>query len=90
MKLRYRAQALADLGRIHDFIARSSPRAADDILAKIHTSLSRLKVFPKSGRAGSVEDTRELLVPRLPYIIVYREAGEFIDIIAVFHAAQDR
>ncbi len=90
MKLRYRAQALADLGRIHEFISRSSPRTADDIITRLHNGIGRLKVFPQSGRPGSVSGTRELILARLPYIVVYRLEEDFVDIIAVFHAAQDR
>ncbi len=46
-------------------------------------------MFPLSGRRGSVEGTYELVVPRLPYIAVYRITA-FVEIVAIFHAAQDR
>jgi len=90
MKLRYRAQALADLGRIHEFVSQSSTRAANDVLARLHNGIGRLKMFPQLGRPGSVPGTRELILARLPYIVVYRIADDTIDIIGVFHAAQER
>jgi toxin ParE1/3/4 len=46
-------------------------------------------MFPYSGRQGSVEGTYELVVSRLPYIAVYR-VTDSVEIVAVFHAAQDR
>jgi toxin ParE1/3/4 len=46
-------------------------------------------MFPYSGRRGSVEETYELVVPRLPYIVVYR-VTERVEIVAIFHAAQQR
>jgi toxin ParE1/3/4 len=36
-----------------------------------------------------VEGTRELVVPKLPFIAVYRVKEELVEVIAVFHAAQD-
>lgn len=44
------------------------------------------------GRIGRVEGTREWVVPRLPYIVVYmlREERDELVVIAVFHGAQDR
>ena len=46
-------------------------------------------MFPYSGRKGSVEGTFELIVPNLPFIVVYR-VTEFVEIVAIFHAKQDR
>ena len=48
------------------------------------------KIFPFSGRTGFRPDTRELVVPRLPYIAVYQVLETTVDVIAVFHAAQDK
>jgi toxin ParE1/3/4 len=42
------------------------------------------------GRPGRVAGTRELVVSGTPYIIPYRVAGTYVDILAVFHAAQNR
>ncbi|MBC8048623.1 MAG: type II toxin-antitoxin system RelE/ParE family toxin [Chitinophagales bacterium] len=90
MKIRYRAQALADLGAIHEFIAETNVAAAGRVIDRLHKSLNRLKIFPLSGRAGLVEGTRELIVSGLPYIIVYLPGDEFVDIVAVFHGARSR
>jgi plasmid stabilization system protein ParE len=44
------------------------------------------------ARAGRVEDTRELVVPRLPYVAVYKvdTRNDLLTVVAVFHGAQDR
>jgi len=49
-----------------------------------------LEIFPESGRPGNAPPTREIVVPGLPYIVVYAVAGTDVEIIAVFHAARDR
>ena len=50
----------------------------------------RLAHFPRSGRNGGTPNTREIVVPKLPYIIVYRIKLDCAEIVAVFHAAEDR
>jgi addiction module RelE/StbE family toxin len=90
MILRYRAEALADLRQIQSYIAKDNPAAASAVVARIHQSIERLSLFPHSGRAGTTPETLELVVSGLPYIAVYQVAGEFINVVAVFHAARDR
>ena len=90
MKLYFRRSALRDLEGIHRYISQDNPTAAQTVIARIRAASQRLILFPKSGRSGQVEDTRELVVPGLPYIVVYTVEGEEIDIRAVYHGARDR
>ena len=49
--------------------------------------------FPNMGRKGQLPGTREMVVPGLPYIIVYRiESGdeEALAILGIYHGAQRR
>ena len=89
MKVVYRLEALADLNNHLSYIASDDPSAASRAASRIRLAISRLEMFPYSGRPGVVPDTYELVVPRLPYIAVYR-ITEYVEIVAVFHAAQDR
>jgi plasmid stabilization system protein ParE len=89
MRIVYRLEALADLNDHLTFIARDNPAAARRVGERIREAIGRLEMFPLSGRTGSVAGTYELVVPRLPYIAVYRVTS-FVEIIAIFHAAQDR
>ena len=81
--------ARGDIAAIYDFIARENPAAAQRVASAIERATDRLAMFPHSGRKGAVETTRELVVPRLPYIVVYRVEPDTVEIISVFHAAQD-
>ncbi|MER0239356.1 type II toxin-antitoxin system RelE/ParE family toxin [Fulvimarina sp. MAC8] len=71
MHVRLSSVAEADLDTIFEFIARddevSARRTIDSLLASIYY----LERFPLLGRPGRVEGTRELKVPRIPYLIVY-------------------
>ena len=89
MKIVYRQEALADLDHHLSYIARDKPNAAGQVIDRIRASIQRLEMFPHSGRQGSVEGTYELVIPRLPYIAVYR-VSEHVEVLAIFHAAQER
>jgi toxin ParE1/3/4 len=45
-------------------------------------------MFPFRGRAGEEPDTRELVVPRTAYIVVYRVRESVVEILRVIHGAQ--
>ncbi len=42
------------------------------------------------GRPSRVEGVREMSVRAAPYVIAYQVDGDTIDILAVYHTAQDR
>jgi toxin ParE1/3/4 len=90
MIVRFSSDAKADIQLIFEYIARDNPKIAARVVSDIEISTRRLALFPLSGRSGAVPTTRELVVPRLPYIAVYRVNDETVEIIAVFHAAQDK
>jgi toxin ParE1/3/4 len=89
MIVRFTPSAQADIQSIFDYIAQDNAAAAAGVVAAIETATNRLALFPMSGRAGAVEITRELVIPRQPYIAVYIITDVEVKIIAVFHAAQD-
>ena len=90
MRLRWRLSAVSDLAEIRDFISESDPEAAGAVVDRVLRSVERLESFPNSGRVGRISGTRELVVPGLPYIVVYTTGDNDISIIGVFHGARDR
>jgi toxin ParE1/3/4 len=46
--------------------------------------------FPELGPPGREPGTRELVVLRTDYVIVYRLSGDVIEIAAVWHGKQSR
>ena len=88
MKIVYRLAALQDLKNHRDYIAEFSPGAGTRVSEAIRRSISRLEMFPMSGRAGAVAGTYELIVPGLPYIAVYR-MHDAVEIVAIFHTSTD-
>lgn len=90
MKVLFDERAVEDLEDIYRFIAADDPRTARMVIDRIVASVERLAQFPDMARAGRVEGTREWVVPRLPYIAVYRVSEDRIIVAGVFHGARER
>jgi toxin ParE1/3/4 len=59
------------------------------VVQRIKASVVRLTRFPSSGRTGQVTGTMELVITRLPYIVVYRLSNETVEILRMFHTSQE-
>ncbi len=89
MIVRYTRQAVADLDHAREYIALDNPGAAATIAARIREAVDGLRQFPERGRQGRVAGTRELVVPRTPFVVPYRIVGREIHILAVLHGKRD-
>ena len=88
MKLVWSPFALSDRDAIFSHIEADSPRAAIHVDEQIAAAVRRLIEFPESGRPGRVVGTRELVVPRTPYIAAYVVLPGMVRILRVLHGAQ--
>jgi plasmid stabilization system protein ParE len=77
-----------DLRAVYTFYAARNPAAADRVVGAILNAASGLATFPLLGRQGVVPGTRERIVTRYPYRIVYRFAGDTIEVLRVIHTAR--
>lgn len=82
-------EAVEDLAALRAFIEQDDPAAAQRVaLHIIHNVETLLPANPEMGRAGRVPGTRELVIPRTPFIVPYRLQGGTIQILRVFHGAR--
>lgn len=86
--LRWRHAAFADLEDIFEFVAQDNPIAAAKLASSIHNQAERLRLNPRLGRPGRLAGVRELVVPRVPYIVAYQVRGRRIEILAVVHTSR--
>lgn len=89
MRLVWSESARRDLRAQVFFLAERNPDAARRAQAAIRHAVERLAVYPHRGRPGRREDTRELVVAGLPYVIIYAVADTEVTVLRVLHAAQD-
>ena len=82
-------EAIADLAALRAYIAQDDPAAAQRVaLYIIRIVETLLPNGPEMGRTGRVPGTRELVIPRTPYIVPYRLVGNAIQVLRVFHGAR--
>ncbi len=94
MKLIVSGAALADLDRLHAFLADKNLRAADRAVITLVAAVESLKHFPERGRPAGVHDTRELIVPfgQSNYLVryAYRKGADEVIIFRIWHGRETR
>jgi toxin ParE1/3/4 len=82
-------EAVADLAALRAYIAQGDPAAAQRVALHIVRNVATLLPnSPEMGRPGRIPGTRELVIPRTPYIVPYRLVGNTIQVLRVFHSAR--
>ncbi|MBI3375853.1 MAG: type II toxin-antitoxin system RelE/ParE family toxin [Betaproteobacteria bacterium] len=89
MNLRWTRPALADLVEAQEHIAKDNPSAAHEVAQRVWDAAEGFRAHPEIGRPGHVEGTREWVVRRTPYLIVYRVTNEGVEILHVWHTRRD-
>lgn len=85
----YTGPAKADLDRIRGYLRERNPAAATKLAALIRARIKLLKKQPRMGPAVAERPgARELVVQS--YVLAYRVLDERIEILRVWHGAQDR
>jgi toxin ParE1/3/4 len=90
MRIRWTPAAAVDLQRINDYLKDHHPHYREATIRKVYAAIQSLKEWPQLGRPGREEGTRELLFPPLPYVAVYRVKERSVEVLRIYHGAQDR
>lgn len=89
MAIEWRPLASDDLLAIVEYIAQDNPTAAYEVGAEIHRQVEMLNTQPDIGRSSRVRGFKELVFVGLPYVAPYRIKGKDVEIMRVFHTAQN-
>lgn len=76
------------LGILQYFIDENDTETGQAIVDTLLSSTERLKSFPLSSRQGQIAGTRELVLSKLPYILIYHiPDSDNVEIIRVVHTS---
>jgi addiction module RelE/StbE family toxin len=89
MRIRWTVPAAEDLETIKNYLEKHSPHFAEATVRTIYQRVRSLKTTPYRGRPGHRTGTRELTVTPLPYVVVYAVKAEAVEILHIYHGAQD-
>jgi addiction module RelE/StbE family toxin len=89
MRVLWTRPAADDLRGIARYIRRDNPSAARRVATTIFATGNCLDSMPLRGRPGRIPGTPELVFAGWPYILVYQVTENTVDILRVYHGAQD-
>jgi addiction module RelE/StbE family toxin len=89
VRIQWSSAAVADSKAIAEWIEQDRGiETANRIVRTIYDAVQSLRTMPYRGRYGRLDNTRELVVPRLPYLVVYEIFEERLVVLNVLHGAQ--
>ena len=89
MRVRWTVPAADDLDSIKNYLQQHYPNFAEATVRTIFQRIRSLKTSPNRGRSGHRSGTREMALTPLPYVVVYAVKSEAIEILHIYHGAQD-
>ena len=90
MRVRWTLAAADDLEVSSDYLERHFPSVRQTTIREIYETIATLQSMPHRGRVGREDGKRELVIARLPYIAVYRVKGDSVEILHIYHGAQQQ
>ncbi|HEY5338477.1 MAG TPA: type II toxin-antitoxin system RelE/ParE family toxin [Rhizomicrobium sp.] len=88
MIVRYRAQGLADIDAIFQFLHQHSPSGARSVLGAIYASIHLIGEQPLASLKTDYRDVRVKIVRRYRYKIFFTVSAEAVEILHVRHTAR--
>jgi toxin ParE1/3/4 len=87
VNIEWSSRAERDRSQQIDFIALDNPRAGIEVGDRVVAAVSHLLLSPMLGRARRIAGSRELVIGRSPYIVVYIVQRESLRILCLPHGA---
>lgn len=89
MRIRWTVPAAEDLVSVKNYLQQHYPQFAESTVRTIYGRVQSLKTSPNRGRPGHRAGTSELPLAPLPYVVVYWVRADAIEILHIYHGAQD-
>ncbi len=89
MQINITPKAQQHINSIYDYVlTNTNTTIAKKTLKSIEQSILNLERFSSLGKKMSESNIRKLVVPNLPFIIIYKATSNAISILAVTHTSR--
>jgi toxin ParE1/3/4 len=89
MRLRWTPNAVEDLESIYAYLSKHRPIWAQSTIRLLYDAARSLRTMPDRGRAGKIAGTKELVLDRIPYLVIYQVTGQVVELIHIVHTSQE-
>jgi toxin ParE1/3/4 len=87
LRIEFRPAAVAELQEAIEWYRIRNPKVADRLCRQIEQKLAEVAKSPNHWPLRR-DCTRHILVPRFPYLLIVREVGDAIEVVAVAHTSR--
>ena len=87
--LAFSPRALASLRRTERYLRERNPTAADRVLAEIERACDLLRDQPWMGAPVAGTGLRRVVTRRYRYRVIYRAAGDVVEVRDIMHPRRD-
>lgn len=89
-----RATADTDIENAVDFYLLEADHMVDSFLAALHPALEHIEAYPGTGSPRfahelNIPNLRTCQITRFPYLLLYIEHDDFVDLLRVMHMGRD-
>jgi toxin ParE1/3/4 len=88
MKIKISPKAAQDIDAIYNYIKSQNQIAAPQVIRNIKETFFYIEKYPNIGRKGRLPETREYIMPSLPYFIAYRVTSKNLEILRIYHTSR--
>jgi toxin ParE1/3/4 len=88
ISLRWLPAAADDLEGIAEYLRTEAPESEAEIIFELHRGIKSLRAAPRLGRPTGTAGIRQLVFPRLRYLVTYRLTEDTIQILRIRHASR--
>ncbi|MDF5713166.1 MAG: type II toxin-antitoxin system RelE/ParE family toxin [Rhizonema sp. NSF051] len=87
MKLEFSENAVHDLVRLREFIAKNNPQAAERVSLRLRQAIRKLVLHPDIGhRVPEIENVRELIAGK--YVVRYIIKSDTLFVLRIWHGKE--
>lgn len=88
LRLKWSPDALCDFDSALLYLDQQNPAKATEMALAVKKAESLLCEYPRVAREGRISGTREYVLKKFPYILVFRAKTEVLEILAFFHTSR--